>query len=153
MTISQALKTNNTNEWPTPQWLFDLLDLEFGFTLDPCCTDESAKCGRYFTARDNGLIQDWANDSVFMNPPYSDVAEWMGKAYGAAQEGATVVCLVPSRTDTRWWHKYAMKGEIRFIRGRLRFGDATENAPFPSCVVVFRPRQFKLKSIRGQLDD
>ena len=66
----------------------------------------------------------------------------MRKAYGAAQEGATVVCLVPSRTDTDWWHRYAMKGEVRLLRGRLRFGDAEANAPFPSAVIVFRPRAF-----------
>ena len=147
MAIPSALKTSNTDEWPTPQNLFDLLDLEFGFTLDPCCTNESAKCERFFTLKENGLLQDWHNDNVFMNPPYSEVSLWMRKAYGSAQEGATVVCLIPSRTDTRWWHDYAMKGEIRVIKGRLRFGDATENAPFPSCVVVFRPRTFKLSTL------
>ena len=146
MTISPALKSSNSDEWATPQRLFDLLDLEFGFTLDACCTDENAKCEHYFTRHENGLNHGWGEDTVFMNPPYSNVSAWMGKAYGAAQEGATVVCLVPSRTDTRWWHKYAMKGEIRFIRGRLKFGGATENAPFPSCVVVFRPKQFKLEA-------
>ena len=84
------------------------------------------------------------SETVFMNPPYSQCQEWMRKAYGSAQEGATVVCLVPSRTDTDWWHRYAMKGEIRLLRGRLKFGDATNSAPFPSAVVVFRPRAFAL---------
>ena len=147
MAIPTALKTSNSDEWPTPQNLFDLLDLEFGFTLDPCCTKESAKCEHFYTTNENGLLQDWGKETVFMNPPYSEVSHWMRKAFGAAQDGATVACLIPSRTDTRWWHDYAMKGEIRFIKGRLRFGDATENAPFPSCVVVFRPKEFKLKSI------
>ena len=81
---------------------------------------------------------------VFMNPPYSQCLDWMRKAYGAAHEGATVVCLVPSRTDTEWWHRFAMKGEVRLLRGRLKFGDATNGAPFPSAVVVFRLRAFAL---------
>lgn len=147
MSIPAALKSSNSDEWPTPQGLFELLDLEFGFSLDPCSTDENAKCEQHFTMADNGLNMDWSDHVVFMNPPYSTVSHWMAKAHGAANEGATVVCLIPSRTDTRWWHKYAMKHEIRFIRGRLRFGDATENAPFPSAVVVMRPQRFALISM------
>ena len=136
--------SQGTDEWPTPQWLFDALNKEFGFTLDPCCTHDNAKVKNHYTMMDNGLLRDWGQETVFMNPPYSGCKEWMGKAYGAAQEGATVVCLVPSRTDTEWWHRFAMKGEIRFIKGRLKFGDAKDSAPFPSAVVVFRPREFKL---------
>jgi phage N-6-adenine-methyltransferase len=138
------LFSSSSDEWPTPQWMFDALNREFGFTLDPCCTADSAKCKTFYTMADNGLLKDWGTESVFMNPPYSGCDEWMRKAYGAAQEGATVVCLVPSRTDTEWWHRYAMKGEIRLIKGRLKFGDAENSAPFPSAVVVFRPREFKL---------
>lgn len=82
-----------------------------------------------------------------MNPPYSDCDAWMRKAYGSAQEGATVVCLVPARTDTDWWHRYAMKGEVRLLRGRLKFGAAETFAPFPSAVIVFRPREFRLVSV------
>ena len=145
--IYDALKTSNSDEWSTPQNIFDLLDLEFGFTLDPCCTEETAKCKKYYTIQDNGLLQDWGKETVFMNPPYSEVSKWIGKAYGAAQEGATVVCLIPSRTDTIWWHDWVMKAEIRFIKGRLKFGDATEPAPFPSCVIVFRSNGFKLTSL------
>lgn len=141
-----------TDVWATPQWLFDALDREFGFTLDPCSDGANAKCERFFTTAENGLLRDWGRDTVFMNPPYSDVGDWVRKAYGAALEGATVVCLVPARTDANWWHDYAMKGEIRFIRGRLRFGDAERRfggnggAPFPSAILVFRPREFKLVS-------
>ena len=133
-----------TDEWATPQWLYDALDKEFGFTLDPCSDGNNAKCKRFFTSKDAPLNQDWGTETVFMNPPYSACKEWMRKAYGAAQEGATVVCLIPSRTDTEWWHRYAMKGEIRFLRGRLKFGDAKNCAPFPSAVIVFRPRSFQL---------
>lgn len=128
----------------TPQWLFDALDKEFGFTLDPCSDGSNAKCKKFFSIHDSGLHKDWGNETVFMNPPYSQCLDWMRKAYSAAQCGATVVCLVPSRTDTEWWHRYAMKGEIRFLRGRLRFGDATTNAPFPSAIIVFRPKEFVL---------
>ena len=138
--------SSETDEWATPQWIFDALDKEFGFTLDPCSDGNNAKTARHFTAKDSPLLQDWGTETVFMNPPYSGCKEWMRKAYGAAHEGATVVCLVPSRTDTEWWHRYAMKGEIRFLRGRLKFGDAKTGAPFPSAVVIFRPREFKLEA-------
>ena len=130
--------------WGTPDWLFHALDKEFGFTLDPCSDGTNAKCERYFTPTDSGLLKDWGTDTVFMNPPYSQCWEWMNKAFGAAQDGATVVCLVPARTDTDWWHRFAMRGEVRFFKGRLKFGDAVNPAPFPSAVVVFRPREFKL---------
>jgi site-specific DNA-methyltransferase (adenine-specific) len=136
-----------TDVWGTPQWLFDSLNKEFGFTLDPCTDGTNAKCERFFTEDDSGLAKDWGTHSVFMNPPYSECEAWMGKAYAASQRGATVVCLVPARTDTNWWHRYAMKGEIRFLRGRLKFGEATDPAPFPSAIVVFRPWEFRLVSV------
>lgn len=135
-----------TDVWATPRDLFAALDREFGFTLDPCADSENATCEHYFTIGDNGLLRDCGRETVFMNPPYSECEAWMRKAYGAAQDGATVVCLVPSRTDTAWFHRFALKGEIRFLRGRLRFGEAEWNAPFPSMIVVFRPREFALKS-------
>jgi len=130
-----------TPEWYTPQDFFDRLNEEFSFTLDPCSTDENAKCEKHFTELDDGLSQSWHGESVFMNPPYGKtISAWMAKAYESCnRNGATVVCLVPARTDTRWWHEYAMKGEVRFIRGRLKFGGAETNAPFPSAVVIFRP--------------
>lgn len=128
-----------SDDWPTPQDFFDKLDAEFAFTLDPCCDDENAKCLAYFTRGDDGLSQPWAPHTVFMNPPYGRTAgAWMRKAYESSQQGATVVCLVPARTDTAWWHDYAMKGEIRFVRGRLKFGGHRNSAPFPTAVVVFR---------------
>lgn len=135
-----------TCEWPTPQWLFDALRREFAFTLDPCATAENAKCPRFFTAADDGLAQDSSRDVVFMNPPYGSViGRWMQKAFESAQAGATAVCLVPARTDTAWWHRFAMRGEIRLLRGRLKFGDATSCAPFPSAIVIFRPPDFALR--------
>ncbi len=132
--------SSKSNEWGTPQWLFDKLDLEFGFTLDPCSTHENAKCARHFTLAEDGLARDWSGDIVFMNPPYGrEIGLWMEKAFRSASAGATVVCLVPARTDTAWWHNFAIFGEIRFLKGRLKFGDATSSAPFPSAIIVFRP--------------
>lgn len=131
--------SSETDLWATPQDFFDKLDAEFGFELDVCASHENAKCNKYYTVRENGLLQCWEG-VCWMNPPYGRViGEWVKKAYESAQDGATVVCLVPARTDTRWWHDYCMKGEIRFVRGRLRFGGAKDNAPFPNAVVIFRP--------------
>jgi phage N-6-adenine-methyltransferase len=135
--------SSESNEWATPAELFDSLDREFEFTLDPCSTDENAKCARHFTAEYDGLAQDWSQDRVFMNPPYGrQIGRWMAKAYQESRRGATVACLIPARTDTSYWHDYAMKGEIRFLRGRqyfIRADGKTGRAPFPSAVVVFRP--------------
>lgn len=132
--------SSKTDLHSTPQPLFDSLNSEFNFTLDPCATSENAKCAIYFTKEQDGLSQFWAGHTVFMNPPYGRaIRRWMQKAYDATLYGATVVCLVPARTDTRWWHEVAMKGEVRFLKGRLKFGEATRNAPFPSAVVILRP--------------
>ncbi len=137
-------KPGATIEWATPQPIFDKLNEEFGFDVDVCANDTNAKCKMYLTKEQDGLTSPWyhkdeAERTFWMNPPYGRViADWMKKAYEEAQKGATVVCLVPARTDTRWWHGYAMKGEIRFIKGRLKFGDSKSNAPFPSAVVIFR---------------
>ena len=140
-TFNTGLRTSNTPEWATPQDFFDELDEEFGFTLDVCATPENAKCERYFTEADDGLAQDWSGEVCWMNPPYGRViGGWMRKAYEESQKGATVVCLVPARTDTAWWWDTAMKvwpHGIRLVRGRLKFGDGQGSAPFPSAVVVF----------------
>ena len=127
-------------DWATPPDFYAALDAEFGFTLDVCATPENAKHPVYFTPTEDGLAQDWGGHVCWMNPPYGrQIGKWMAKAYTASQRGATVVCLVPSRTDTRWWHDYAARGEVRFVRGRLRFVGAPAPAPFPSAVIVFRP--------------
>jgi phage N-6-adenine-methyltransferase len=126
-------------EWSTPQNLFDELDAEFGFELDVCATSANAKCRRYFTPADDGLAQAWRG-VCWMNPPYGDeIARWVRKALESSLLGATVVCLVPARTDTRWWQDVCELGEVRFLRGRLRFNGGRTGAPFPSAVVVFRP--------------
>jgi phage N-6-adenine-methyltransferase len=132
-----------TDLWATPQDFFDKHNAIYGFTLDVCATADNAKCARYFTEADDGLAQPW-HGVCWMNPPYGrTIGQWMKKAYESSLTGATVVCLVPSRTDTRWWHDYAMKGQIEFIRGRLKFGDAKNSAPFPSALVIFNKGKSK----------
>lgn len=131
--------SSKTSRWSTPQAVFDILDAEFRFSLDACADPENAKCARYYTAEQDGLVQPWSGN-VWCNPPYGrSIAAWIKKGYDSATHGATVVMLIPSRTDTRWWHGWVMHGEIRFLRGRLKFGGAVNPAPFPSAVVVFRP--------------
>jgi phage N-6-adenine-methyltransferase len=125
--------------WSTPQHFYDALHQEFGFQTDVCEIEENAKCAKFFSPSDDGLAQQWTG-VCWMNPPYGRViGHWMRKAYDSSQDGAIVVCLVPARTDTKWWHDYAIKGEIRFIRGRLKFGGHTNSAPFPSAIIIFRP--------------
>lgn len=130
--------SSKTDLWSTPQEFYDKLDDEFGFTLDPCATDENHKCEKYFTEKQDGLKQDWSHERVFMNPPYGkEIGKWMQKA---ATEDALVVCLVPSRTDTRWWHDWVIgtNAEVRFVKGRLKFGGQKNSAPFQSAVVIYR---------------
>jgi phage N-6-adenine-methyltransferase len=130
--------SSKTDDWATPQDFFDNLNKTFNFTLDPCASHENHKCAKYYTKDDDGLSKSWEGETVFMNPPYGrDVKKWMKKAYEESKH-ATVVCLIPARTDTAYWHDYCMKGEITFIRGRLKFGNSKQSAPFPSAVVVFR---------------
>jgi site-specific DNA-methyltransferase (adenine-specific) len=138
--IDSGMFSGNSVEWETPPHVFDLLDKEFHFTVDVCATSENRKCEKYFDQERDGLRQSWAGEVCWMNPPYRrQVGRWLKKAYEEARSGATVVCLLPSRTDTAWWHDYVMRAtEIRLVRGRLYFGDGNGRAPFPSCIVIFR---------------
>lgn len=133
--------SSKTDEWATPQAMFDSLNREFHFTLDVCATKQNAKCGQYFTREEQGLAQQWRG-TCWMNPPYGrEIGKWVAKAANTAWSGlGTVVCLLPARTDTRWWHEYCAKAELRFIRGRLKFGTSKNSAPFPSAIVIFRKR-------------
>lgn len=133
--------SSKTDEWATPQYLFDQLDAEFHFDLDPAATDENHKCERYFTKADDGLKKSWGGQRVFCNPPYGrQIGKWVEKGYREAQKpNTTVVMLLPARTDNGWFHDYILgKAEIRFIRGRVRFGDSKMNAPFPSMIVIWK---------------
>jgi phage N-6-adenine-methyltransferase len=127
-------------EWGTPPEMFDFWDQEFGFNLDACATPDNAKCRSYFTRQENGLRQRWTG-RIWCNPPYGrEIGLWVRKAWESVKRGDAelVVLLVPARTDTAWWHDYCMRGEIRFLQGRVQFVGATHGAPFPSAVIVFR---------------
>ena len=138
--MDRVMFSSNSDEWSTPQDVFDILDQEFRFTLDPCASESNHKCERYFTKDDDGLSMDWGGERVFCNPPYSKIADWVRKSYEETRKSGTVVALlIPSRTDTRYFHDYIYnRSEIRFIKGRLRFGESKNSAPFPSMIVIFR---------------
>lgn len=142
MTIHKSLFQSSRSDWETPHKFFNELDAEFHFTLDPCCWPESAKCPKFYTPRENGLVQDWQGERVFCNPPYGrQISEWVMKCYHEGNKpGTLVVLLIPVRTCTRYFHQYIYKiaHDIRFIKGRLRFVGAASPAPFPSMVVVFK---------------
>lgn len=134
--------SSKTNDWSTPQDFYDELNNEFGFTLDPCADEYNHKCNKYFTEEDDGLLQDWGGEIVFCNPPYGKaIKDWVRKAYiEGCKPNTTVVLLIPARTDTQYFHDYVYHEakEIRFIKGRLKFGDSKNAAPFPSMVVIYR---------------
>ena len=116
-----------TDEWRTPKLLYEELNKEFHFNDDPCPPGGNG-----------GLDREWGG-CCFVNPPYSGIKDWVKKAYDEWQKGKTIVLLIPSRTDTKYWHEYIMKAsEIRFIKGRLKFNDGKGSAPFPSAIIVFR---------------
>lgn len=161
--MNKVLFSSNNMDWETPQDFFDKLDEEFKFTLDPCCTKETAKCRGYITKEGlfdkklntlmqsgDGLSLNWHkfSNSIFVNPPYGrEIGKWIKKAYEESLKGCVCVCLIPSRTDTAYWHDYCIKGEIRFIRGRLKFkgknkaGEWVNNsATFPSAIIIFDGR-------------
>ena len=147
MSINKSMLTSTTDLWSTPQYFFDEMNSIYGpFTIDVCADASNAKCTVFFDKDKNGLKQKWYG-KCWMNPPYGKtIKEWMKKAYESAQNGATVVCLVPARTDTKWWHDYVMKAdEIRFIKGRLKFGNAKNSAPFPSAIVIFKGFKNEIK--------
>ena len=138
--MNAALLSSKSNEWETPIEFFKELDEEFHFTLDPCSTHENAKCEKHFTIEENGLAQSWKGETVFCNPPYGrELPKWIEKWSREAGGGTLVVMLIPARTDTRAFHEFIYgKAEVRFLRGRLKFGGSKNSAPFPSMVVVFR---------------
>jgi len=140
MALQKAMVSSKTNEWSTPQDFFDALNEEFHFSLDPCATHENKKCSTYYTLEDDGLSKDWSGHSVFMNPPYGGhTGKWIEKAWSESLKGAVVVCLIVSSTDRSYWHEYIFPyaSQIRFIRGRLKFGGVKSTAPFASALVVF----------------
>lgn len=147
--MSKSLFTSNKDAWETPQWLFDQLNEEFHFELDAAASIENAKCDFFHTKETNGLTAPWAPKTTWINPPYGrDIGLWVEKASEEGRKGATVVMLLPARTDTKYFHNFIWDTdkhcpkpgvEVRFLKGRLKFGGATNSAPFPSMVAIFRP--------------
>lgn len=138
--------SSNNQEWETPPEIFNKLNKEFNFTLDPCATPRTAKCSKYYTKAQDGLTKDWVGETVFINPPYGkEIRKWVEKAYREYQKGTTIVMLLPARTDTRYFHDYIYnQAEIRFLKGRIKFlvnGEELYPAPFPSMVVVFKKKK------------
>ena len=141
MVNTKLMFSSKSAEYGTPAEMFGYWDSIYHFTLDPCATPANTKCAKFFTKEDDGLAQTWRG-RVFMNPPYGrEIGKWIKKAYDECvvlQHCELVVCLVPARTDTKWWHDYCMKAhEIRYLRGRIKFDGATKSAPFPSAIVIF----------------
>lgn len=139
---TEVMFSSKTDQWATPQDFFDKLNEEFHFTLDPCADEFNHKCDKFFSEKENGLVQDWSGETVFCNPPYGrETKKWVQKCFQEVHEGGCpcAVMLIPSRTDTQWFHQYIQqKAEVRFVKGRLKFGDSKNSAPFPSMVVIFR---------------
>ena len=149
----KVMFSSASNEWATPQAFFDKLNNIFGpFTLDAEASSDNYKVATYYTQSDDSLSQDWSSNRVFLNPPYgSKLKDWVKKAYEEGQKDNTVVVmLIPARTDTKYWHEFVMKAdEIRFVKGRLKFGEGTNSAPFPSAVVIFKQSAYPAPRICG----
>lgn len=140
--LTSGTTSSATCEWATPRALFDELNEEFGFDLDVCSTHENAKCKRHYTKEEDGLAQEWEG-TVWCNPPYGrGIGAWMQKCATANSKGVTVA-LVPARTDTRWFQDWVFPyaTELRFLRGRLKFNDGKNGAPFPSVIVIYDYRE------------
>ena len=140
---TDVMFSSATDNWATPQYFFDKLNAEFHFDLDVCADEINHKCDKYYTKQQDGLTMPWKG-IVWCNPPYGrEIGSWVRKALFASVGGATVVMLIPARTDTKWFHDYIYKRdnvEVRFVKGRLKFGNSKNSAPFPSMVVVFKPQ-------------
>ena len=137
--IQGVIRSSKTSEWETPQDFFNMYNEIFHFTLDAASTDQNAKCANHFTKKDNALLKNWGGQIVWLNPPYGkEIGKWVKKALEESKKpNTTVVCLLPARTDTIWFHDYCTQGKIIFIKGRLKFGGSKWNAPFPNMVVIF----------------
>lgn len=138
---TEVMFSSKTDQWATPQNFFDELNKEFNFTLDPCADEFNHKCEKYYTQKEDGLSKDWGNEIVWCNPPYGkEIGKWVKFAFENNKFWKnTIVMLLPARTDTKWFHEYIYgKAEIRFVKGRLKFGNSKNSAPFPSMVVIFK---------------
>ena len=139
MSYNAVMYSSKTDKWATPQYFFDDMNRKYKFEVDVCANKQNAKCSKYYTEKQDGLKQKWEG-TCWCNPPYGrTIGLWLEKAYNSSIMGALVVCLVPSRTDTKWWHNWALKGEVEYLQGRLKFGDSKNSAPFASALITYRP--------------
>lgn len=139
--LANSKGCDQKDRWETPCKIFEPLNAEFQFTLDPCCETHTAKCEKYFTEEENGLAQDWVGEIVFVNPPYSrgNIDKWMEKCYNESLKGSTIVALIPVSTSAKWFHNFVWgKAEIRFYKGRIRFNGAPFTAPFSSMIAIWK---------------
>lgn len=138
--MDNVLFSSNSDEWETPDEIFKGLDEEFSFTLDPCSNGQNSKCKKFYTKAEDGLKQNLGGETVFCNPPYSKIKDWIIKAYKESLKPNTVVVmLIPARTDTKWFHEYVYhRSEVRLIAKRIKFSNSKYNAPFPSMLVIYR---------------
>ena len=151
VTMAKVYDGPRNDSWASPKEVFDALHAEFGFTLDAAADDSDHLCERYFTAKDDGLRQDWSMETVWCNPPYSEAAEWIRKGHQESLNGAVVVMLLPVRTGNKSWHSHIHGiAEIRWVRGRLSFGDGNGRAPFDSAIVIWRPSLFSDQGVMGR---
>jgi len=148
---TEVLFSSASGEWETPQKFYDAIDAVCHFSVDVCATAQNTKCSRFFAIEDNALLQRWSG-MCWMNPPYGrGIIAWMKKAYEESLNGSAVVCLVPARTDTAWWHDYATKGYRLYIKGRLKFGGLDNSAPFPSALIIFGGSPHLVEKIQESL--
>jgi len=161
--LGSGLFTSDSMEWETPPDLFKFYDDIYHFTLDVCASPINAKCDRYYTLKDGSLAAPWHGEVCWMNPPYgSEIVDWVRKAARQSKGGATIVALLPARTDNEWWHEWvAPYAHIDFLRGRVPFikpdwlptrkKDGTiktpTGAPFPSAVAIYRPNSWQSQRI------
>ena len=135
--------SSRRQDWTTPRDIFDPLNVEFNFTLDAAASPKNALAATFYTKTDDAMARDWGQHVVWLNPPYGDgyrLSDWVAKAHRASVGGATVVMLIPARTNTVWFHDYCLAlAEVRFIKGRPKFGDADHGLPQPLCIIIFRP--------------
>lgn len=136
--LNESLYSSDKMDWETPAFLFQKLNEEFNFTCDVCAVESNAKCDEFYTPEIDGLSQNW-HGTIWMNPPYGrEVSKWVKKAHEQSQQGCVCVCLLPVRSDTRWWHDYVMNAsEVRLLSKRLSFEGSNNKAPFPVAIVVF----------------
>lgn len=140
MTINDSLFSSDNSSWETPSWFFSAVHSEFSFDIDAAASMENRKLQKFFSVQQDAFRLQW-HGRLWLNPPYTrGINKWFAKARSEVElRGSTVVCLVPARTDTNWWFDHARFGEVRFLKGRLKFEGAPTSAPFPSALIIYRP--------------